>query len=96
MCHPVLGARLREVCEAIVERLEGGSDLVTLMSCRIDVQQLVSRMTLLGDLSRRPDGHRRLADLTADILDGAGDEGFPSRELPIQRIGERVPDDPPP
>jgi hypothetical protein len=38
MHYPVLGARFVEICEAIVKRLEGGSDLVTPVDGRSDVR----------------------------------------------------------
>jgi hypothetical protein len=39
MGHPVLGARLLETCELIVERFQGGSDPVALINGRIDVRE---------------------------------------------------------
>lgn len=91
MHHPVLGARLLEVSEAIVERLNDGTDLVTLMNSRIDVQKLVSCMTLFAGLAKREGIQERLARAASVILETAEDEGVPACAFTADQLTKSPP-----
>lgn len=83
MHHPVLGDRLQEICDAIVGRLNSGSDLITLMGSRIDVLKLVSCMTLFAGLAQQ---ECRLSQESSAILNAARGEGFPPCDFTAARL----------
>lgn len=77
MHHPVLGVRLLEISNAVVERLRHGADLLVVMNSRVDVQKLVSCMTLFRGLAARTVDKRQLAEAAGAILEAAQGQGFP-------------------
>lgn len=80
--HPVLGARLVEIGDAVAERVRGGTQLTELMNSEIDVLKLVSCMTLVKGVAERvPEAertgtHRRLIRVATEVLAAAEAKRF--------------------
>lgn len=76
MKHPVLGARLLEISQAVAARLRGGVSLIDLMGSEIDALKLISSVTLFSHLAAREPDHDALAETTAEILMVARAQGL--------------------
>lgn len=75
--HPVLGARLLKSASAVVDHLNEGRRLTSIMGSRTDAQKIVSCMTLFGGVARREEGNGQFAAVADAILQAARLQGFP-------------------
>ncbi len=74
--HPVLRGRLLEISTAVLDQLQRGVPLATLMGSDIDALKLVSSMTLFNLAAATAD--EEVADTTSAVLDRAAAEGYPA------------------
>jgi len=80
---PLLRSRLLEISSAVAHQLERGHRLLDIMGSPIDVQKLVSSLTLFAQLSRELRAtaggaeHEALANVAERVLAAAAEQGYP-------------------
>lgn len=90
--HPILGARLIEISEAIAGRVRTGTRLADLMNAKIDVLKLVSSLTLFRSVAERvPEAEltetaRGMIRVSTEILAAAEAQGFPACAFTLARL----------
>jgi uncharacterized protein (DUF1810 family) len=91
---PVLCSRLLTITTTVAERVKGekGVSLQTLMSSGLDVQKVVSSLTLFGNVARRLhateglEEHESLARIAEEVLAVAASEGYPPCPRTLARL----------
>ena len=92
MQDQLLGVRLMEIGSTVAGRLRQGTSLRELMNSSVDVQKLVSCMTLFKGLaesaekSGQSESLRRLSEVANEILLAANAEGFPPCGSTLDRL----------
>jgi len=95
---PELRSRLLTMTSAVAQQLKTGKarSLRALMGSDIDVQKLVSSLTLFEHVANRldavPDHHdacRSLAAIAEDVLAAAASEGYPACAYTLERLRRR-------
>jgi uncharacterized protein (DUF1810 family) len=90
----LLRSRLLTVTETVAERLREGVPLRTLMGSSIDVQKLVSSLTLFGEVatelsaSESSTDYESLSHLAAEVLAAAAREGVPHCRFTLAALVE--------
>lgn len=96
VCDARLRGRLLESASAVVEQIERGIPLETLMGADVDVLKLVSSMTLFESVARRlaigdgSDEGKRLGTLASTVLDAALREGYPRCVFTLAVLNQRA------
>jgi uncharacterized protein (DUF1810 family) len=80
---PVLAPRLLSITRALLDQLEHGRTLTTVMGSRIDALKVVSSLTLF----ERAAGDDALAAVARDVLNVAEGEGYPRCRFTLERVG---------
>jgi uncharacterized protein (DUF1810 family) len=96
--HAVLRSRLLLITRAIADQLTAASPpaLIALMGSAIDVQKLVSSLTLFGHVARTLhateglDEYGSLAAAAGIVLDVAASQGYPPCAHTLAHLRERV------
>jgi uncharacterized protein (DUF1810 family) len=91
---PVLCSRLLMITTTVAERVkrEKGVSLQTLMSSALDVQKLVSSLTLFGNIARKLhtseglEEHESMARIAEEVLAVAASEGYPPCQYTLARL----------
>jgi uncharacterized protein (DUF1810 family) len=91
---PVLCSRLLTITTTVAERVKRGEgvSLQTLMSSALDVQKLVSSLTLFGNVARKLhateglEEHESLARIAEKVLAVAASEGYAPCQYTLARL----------
>ena len=89
--HPQLFARLLEITTAVAGHVRDGAALDRLMGSPVDAAQLVSSLTLFGEVARGlsespTDANAVLADLAEEVLIAASAQGYPRCRHTLERV----------
>ena len=86
-----LGPRLVTITGAVAEQVRGGASLTHVLASEVDVQKLVSALTLFGWVAHRLAGTGlaradELARLADELLLAASVEGYPPCQFTLDRL----------
>ena len=87
----VLGPRLVTITGAVADQVRGGTSLTHVLGSEVDVQKLVSALTLFGSVAHGLAGAgldraHDLARLADQVLQAASVEGYPPCQFTLDRL----------